>query len=79
MAKETFEGEAHIRIDETPEGLTVSIPNHMKYTGVETKGGNTTIGTTHGNIMLNESGFNFSLNLWKRGRGKNPRRNVTLS
>lgn len=80
MSKQTIEGEANIEINETDERLQITIPKHMQFTGVETKGGNTTIATSHGNIMLNKSGFNFSLNLWKRGTGNSrPRANVTLS
>jgi hypothetical protein len=72
-------GEAEVLINETEERLQITIPGHLKVTGMETKNGNTTIATTHGNITT-VSGLNFSLNLWKRGTGASrPRRNVTLS
>ena len=69
--------EAEIIIQETDAGLTIEIPKHMKVAGLETKNGNLTIATTHGNVVLG-SGLNLSINLWQRGGTAKPRRNVTL-
>lgn len=69
--------EAEINIKETDAGLEISIPNHLKVSGLETAKGNLTIATTHGNVML-PSGLNFSLNLWQRGGSAKPKRNVTI-
>jgi hypothetical protein len=69
--------EAEIRITETKDGLSVEIPKHLDVGGIETKNGNLTIATTHGNVML-PSGLNFSLNLWQRGGSSKPKRNVTI-
>jgi hypothetical protein len=69
--------EAEIIVQETEDGLTITIPGHLKVEGLPTEAGNLTLATTHGNVTLG-SGLNLSINLWQRGGTAKPRRNVTL-
>lgn len=79
MAKQDVGQEAEVDIKESGDNLVVTVFDYLKATGRETDAGNTTYATTHGNIML-KCGYQFSMNLWGRGKGANrPRRNVTLS
>jgi len=79
VAKQNAGQEAEVNIKEAGDDLIITVSDYLKVTGRETEAGNTTYATTHGNIML-KCGYQFSMNLWGRGKGANrPRRNVTLS